>query len=31
LLQTYTRLKADAEGMGDEDGSFYFSPSARRS
>jgi len=26
LLQTYTRLKTEAEGMGDEDGSFYIQP-----
>jgi hypothetical protein len=31
LLQTFQRLKADAEGYGDEDGSLYFAPNARRS
>lgn len=29
LLQTYTRLKAEADGMGDEDGSLYFAPDRR--
>lgn len=29
LLQTYTRLKSEADGMGDEDGSLFFAPERR--